>query len=251
MDRSSKSAWIHCFEPDPGARLRLFCVPYAGGGASVYRGWPASLPPGIELCAIQLPGRETRIAEPRFSRMGPLVEALREAVAPWLDRPYALFGHSMGAEVAFELVRALRRTGGPQPRHLFVSARPAPQRPRRPPLHHLPHDAFVAQLRRLGGTPDAVLASPELMELVIPVLRADFAVLETNGYQAEPPLDCPISAFHGVDDDRATEEDMQAWAAQTAAAFRLRAFPGGHFFLHQAKARLIQMMVKDLEREPD
>jgi medium-chain acyl-[acyl-carrier-protein] hydrolase len=245
----SADRWVVRPRPRPRARLRLFCFPYAGGGASIYRSWPDELPEQIEVCAVQLPGREARMHEQPFDRLPPLIEALAQALEPRLSPPFAFFGHSMGALISFELARRLRALGRPGPAHLFVSGRIAPQVPRRrPPVHALPEPEFVEQVQRLNGTPDAVLHHKELRELVVPRLRADFAINETYSYSAEPPLACPISAFGGLEDDRAPEEELAAWQLQTRGAWALRMFPGDHFFIRGAQAALLQALSLDLRR---
>src|SRR4051794_9820785 len=162
--------WIGYPVPRPDAATRLICLPPAGGGAASFGGWADAMPPAVELGIVRLPGRESRFREPLFDRMGPLVDALADAVESHLDRPFALFGHSFGARVAFELTRCLRRRGGPRPVLLCVSACAAPQLLRRERVHDLPHHAFVEKLRTLGGTPPEVFAQPELLEVLLPIV---------------------------------------------------------------------------------
>jgi len=169
-----------------------------------------------------------------FAQLSPLIEALAQALVPFLDEPFAFFGHSLGALVGFELVRRIRRQYGVHPVRLFVSAGRAPQIPHRGrPIHTLPDKEFLMELRRLNGTPSELLGHEELMEIMLPVLRADFAVYETYLYSTEPPLNCPISAYGGIQDHRVNESDLEAWRAQTNVSFSLRMFPGDHFFLKQ------------------
>lgn len=241
------SPWIVSPRPNPAASMRLFCLPYAGGGASAYRAWAGLLPAEIELCAIQLPGREQRIGEAAYTAMPELVAALAEQLAPWVaDLPYALFGHSLGALVAYELGQALRDTGT-CPHHLFVSASPPPPGAgQRRPIHTLPDAQFIDELRRLKGTPEEVLQHRELMELLLPVLRADFSLLDTYSPRQRPPLPCAIAAFAGAADQEIPADVVQGWQEHTAAAFRLRVVPGDHFFLHSAGPALIQAIRYDL-----
>ena len=242
----SKS-WIACPKPNRRAHLRLFCFPYAGGGISIFRTWPDSLPPGVEVYLVQLPGRESRMRETPFTQLSPLLQALAQGLWPYLDMPFAFLGHSLGALVSFELARQLRRQNDPGPAHLFVSGHCAPQVPSRyPPLHQLPESEFLAELCHLKGTPEAVLQNAELMQLLLPVLRADFAIDETYVYTPAEPLDCPISAFGGWQDDRVSRDDLAAWRDQTRSSFTLRMFPGDHFFLHSSRTSLLRALSQDL-----
>jgi len=244
---SPAERWLAYREVNPRARLRLFCFPYAGGGASAYRGWAALLPADVEVCPVQLPGRESRLREPAFDRLEPLIQALLEALQPHLGLPFAFFGHSMGAMLSFELARELRRRGGPLPLHLFVSGRRAPQVPAREEnIHDLPEPEFLAKLRELNGTPEEVLQHAELMRLLIPVLRADFAVNETYVFRPEEPLDLGISAFGGLGDEEVSREDIVGWSEHARRAFRLRMLPGDHFFLHGARDLLTESLARDL-----
>ena len=238
MSRSTTAAasdsWISFRKPGPKTRLRLFCFPYAGAGALIFRTWSDCLPADVEVCPVQLPGRGTRMVERPYTQLSPLVEALAQALAPLLDRPFAFFGHSLGALVSFELARRIRRQYGVHPVRLFVSAGRAPQILHRGlPIHTLPDKEFLMELRRLNGTPSELLDHAELMELMLPLLRADFAVYETYQYSSEAPLNCPISAFGGLQDNKVSDSDLDAWRVQTSVSFSLRMFPGDHFFLQQ------------------
>jgi medium-chain acyl-[acyl-carrier-protein] hydrolase len=242
--------WVTCPKPNPQAELRLFCLPYAGSGVAIYRPWLAHLSPRIELCLVNLPGREKRLRESPYTQLGPLIETLAEALHSCLDKPFALFGHSMGALICFELARQLRHRYALQPVHLFVSAHRAPQIPDpNPPLHHLPDGAFLQALQqRYGPLPAILLQDPELMQLFLPILRADLAVIETYLYQEAPPLDCPISAFGGWQDNVATEESLSVWRNQTHSKFNLTMFPGDHFYLQNAHSFLAQHVSDNLTR---
>ncbi|WP_025844482.1 thioesterase II family protein [Brevibacillus agri] len=229
-------------KPDPADKIRLFCFPFAGGGASIYRGWGEELPAGAGVYPIQLPGRENRLMESAIRDMDALVEGICEAIHPYLDRPFFLFGYSLGTKIAFELARAVRRKWQLAPRGLLVAAGRAPHIPEPRPLYHLPEEEFVRELRRFSGTPEAILQSKELMELFMPLLRADFTLDDTYRFTEEAPLECPISAFCGTRDPEASEEEMAAWARHTRGAFALDMIEGEHFFLNSNREQLLRLV---------
>jgi medium-chain acyl-[acyl-carrier-protein] hydrolase len=243
------SPWLTCPTPQPQASLRLFCFPYAGGSATIYRTWAKSLPASVEVCAVQLPGRGKRVSEPPFTRLTALIEALAEALVPYLkQRPYAFFGHSMGALISFELTRHLRRTH-PQlvPQKLFLSGRRAPSVVNsEPPTYDLPEAQFIETLHNLNGTPREVMEHPELMQLVLPLLRADFSVCETYEYKTGTPLATPLSVYGGLQDTEVTREQLEAWRTETNGAFSLRMFPGDHFYLNTTPDQLLRMLAQEL-----
>jgi surfactin synthase thioesterase subunit len=234
-------------QPRPGARLRLLLIPHAGAGASAFRGWAEALPPEVEACPVQLPGRENRMREPAFDRLPPLVEALAGALERWGDLPYAVLGHSNGALIGFELARHARRTGAPGPVHLFASGRRAPHLPaRQRDVHRLPQPELVAELASLGGMPREILEHPELLDLLVPLLRADMALTESYEHRDEPPLGVPITALTGTGDVKVTLAEAEAWGRHTAGGFRLHAFPGDHFFLFSGRERVLASLSADL-----
>jgi len=236
------------FKPASGARLRLFCFPYAGGGSSIFHAWSRGLPPEIQVCTVQLPGRENRLLEPPFCRITPLVEKLAAVLMPHMDIPFAFFGHSMGALIGFELARELRRLNRPGPGLLAVSAYRAPQLPLlSPPIHQLSEPEFLKQLSlRYDAIPSAIAEDRELMKLFASVLKADLAVIETYVYSRDEPLACPISAFGGLTDRQVPREDLSAWRSQTQDSFKVRMVPGHHFFLNGSRSIVLQAMVEDL-----
>jgi medium-chain acyl-[acyl-carrier-protein] hydrolase len=239
--------WITYYKPNPQARLRLFCFPYAGGGTAVFREWVDQMPDTVEVCPVHLPGREARVMEEPFNRLSTLVGAAAEALLPYLEKPFAFFGHSMGALVSFELARELRRHDL-APAHLFVSGRWPPQmRDNSDPTYDLPDAQFMKELRSLNGTPKEVLEHPALMELMLPMLRADFEVCQTYRYVEEPPLNCPLTVFGGLQDET-DRESLENWRKQTTASFSLRMLPGGHFFLHTARTQLIRIVAQELSQ---
>ncbi|HEX2164950.1 MAG TPA: thioesterase domain-containing protein [Thermoanaerobaculia bacterium] len=239
--------WIAYRRARPNARLRLFCFPYAGGGASAYRGWGEELPETVEVCPVQPPGREGRIRQSPLSDLDELLAALDAGLSAELDElPHAFFGHSLGAIVAFELARRRRARGAAPPVHLLVSAHAAPAiPPDDEPLHDLPSDRFRERLRGLNGTPAEVLDHPELMELVEPLLRADFRLNETYRYLPGAPLDCPLTAFCGFRDHEVPRPKMEPWADVTTGRFRLHMLPGDHFFLNGTGRPHLLRLVKD------
>lgn len=239
--------WLYYFKPNPKASVRLFCFHYAGGNALIYRTWAQKLPPSVEVVAIQLPGRATRMHQPLVSKVTDLVEPIAEALAPFLNEPFAFFGHSMGALITFEVARFLRREKRALPSHMFVSGRSAPQlNSEHPPLYNLPKDELLAELQQLEGTPREVLEHPELMELMLPMLRADFSICDTYEYTAETPLACPITAFGGLQDFDVSRRRIEAWREQTSATFTLRMFPGNHFFIHSNETLLLNLLATQL-----
>jgi medium-chain acyl-[acyl-carrier-protein] hydrolase len=217
----------------------------------MFHSWAALLP-GLEVIGVQLPGRENRLRESLFRRLEPTVAAAMEALAPALDRPYALLGYSFGALVAYELVRALRREGQALPQRLLVLGRRAPHLPESsPPVYRLGDEQLVAWMREMGGTPQVLLEHPELLPLFLPILRADLTIHETYQYTAEPPLAVPITGFGGVRDPQASREEMEAWRDHSSEGFELRLYPGGHFFWKNYQPMLCADIGRELAVEPE
>lgn len=241
------NSWIFYPKPKPTASLRMFCFPFAGGGAQSFRAWPDAVPSSVEVCPVQLPGRESRMKEPAFSSVQAMLDPLAAAIKPSLDKPFAFFGHSMGAIIAFELARKLRRDYNLLPEALIVSARVAPHVPiPRPPINNLPSDDFLKALKGLKGTPKEVLENKALMEVVTPLLRADLAVHEEYRYSEETPLDCPILAFGGLQDTEANRQSIGAWQAHTTRSFLRRMLPGDHFFIVTAQTLFLRTLSQEL-----
>lgn len=237
--------WFVVSRPRPDAAVRLFCLPYAGAGASAYHRWPGAFGPEVEMHAVQLPGRENRILEdPEFD-----LTELADAIAAEADRPYALYGHSLGGRYAFEVVRHLRRTGRPLPVKLYVGGCRAP---------HIHADGFFDGLSTLdddellekvaegGGLSEEVLAEPELVELLLPVLRADFTKLDEYVFVAGEPLPMPVVAYAGRADTAVSLADVQAWERHAGAGFTVQEVDGDHFFLHDEASRITELIEKDL-----
>jgi len=234
--------WLAFHKPNPSAKVSLFCFPYAGGTATMFQQWRRSLPDTIEVCPVQLPGRGHRLSEPRFSSIGPLVAALAEEMGDYLEKPSAFFGHSMGALVAFELARLLRRNRKRQPVHLFVSGCDAPQWNQITPIYDLPEAELMEELRLMNGTPQEVLDHAELMELMLPIIRDDLSVCQTYEYSPEPPLSCDITAFGGLQDPGVSEAAVNAWREQTTGSFAMKMIEGDHFFIHNAVPQVLRMI---------
>ena len=213
-------------------RVRLFCLPHAGGGASAFHSWQTALSAQVQVCPIQLPGRETRFSEPPYAELDSLVGAIAQELRPWLDIPYAVFGHSMGALLAFEWTRSLQQEGYSMPARLFLSGRRAPDiQDDAGPLHTLPDHEFVEELNcRYQGMPQEFLQNPELMEVFLPILRADIAVVESYQFKEGAPLNCPMTVSAGIGDASTSYDQLLAWARHTRAGFTAQLFPGGDFY---------------------
>jgi len=241
-----RTRWLPLAEPNPRARLRLFCLPYAGGAASVFRAWADDLPASVDVCPIQLPGREQRFADRPLVRVAPLVADMEQALSPYLDLPYAIFGHSMGAIIAFELARALARRAN-VPRQLIVSGHAAPHlEPPRRLRADLPDRELIDGLRQLTGTPEFLLENHQLMQIMLPTIRADLAICDAYSYVTGDPLACPITVYGGLYDPCAPSDMLPDWQLHTSAGFRIRLFPGEHFFLHTARSSVLSALAQDL-----
>ncbi|MGN9796072.1 thioesterase II family protein [Streptomyces sp. OZ13] len=222
--------WFRNYRPAPDAPLRLVCLPHAGGAATFYHPVAQALSPRIEVLAVQYPGRQDRREEPAVTDIAVLADTIAEALAPRTDRPYALFGHSMGATVAFEAARRLEAAGH-GPAALFVSGRRAPCLDREGDLQPRTDEEVVAEIRALNGTGAELLDDAEVLDMILPALRADYAAVRRYRYSDGPALRCPVTAFTGDSDPKASAADVGAWAGHTGSAFELRVLPGGHFFL--------------------
>jgi len=242
--------WIETSQWRPQAHCRLFCLPYAGGSALIFRDWHRSLPEFVEVLPLQLPGKGRRFQEPPLRSIGEIAGLLAEDLLPlFREKPFAFFGHSMGAIIGYELARRLRGQHGLRPLTLMASGRMAPHvLDREPPMFNLPHDEFIAKLRRLNGTPHEVLECAELMEVMAPLLRADLEAIETYVYQPGLRLDCPILAFGGDHDPDVSQSDIEAWGHHTSAEFRMKMFAGDHFFLHPQQEELLKDLTGELLR---
>jgi medium-chain acyl-[acyl-carrier-protein] hydrolase len=240
-------SWLLCPNPNPAARLRLFCFPYAAGNARLYDAWTADLPPELELYAVQLPGRGNRYAEPLCSHISEIVPVLAKEIQALADKPLIFFGHSMGALIGFEVARQLRREFSQPLEHMFVSAFKAPHLPRLKTERHLLSDAaLMEELRNFNGTPEVLLKDKDLMDMFLPIMRADLEICETYKYRDERPFTFPITAFGGLYDLGVTPNELSDWCEQTSEEFQLKLFNGDHFFVNSHRNELLEYMGKSI-----
>jgi medium-chain acyl-[acyl-carrier-protein] hydrolase len=245
--RSSRNAWLSRSRRRTTARLRLFCFPYAGGSASIFQEWLTAASPAIEVCPVHLPGRGSRLADPAMTDAAELADAAAAALLEDMTVPFALFGYSMGAVVAFEVARRVRTRTTCGPVHLFVAARPGPSF-RDPDLRHrLPDAELIQALRDLNGTPGAVFDNTEMLQLLLPTIRADLKVCETYAYAPAPPLDCAVTVFGGTEDEQVTPEHLALWRNETRGPCALHMLPGDHFFLHTHGGALLRAIERELQ----
>lgn len=248
MSTSPSSNWLQRLHPARPTLARLVCFPYAGGGASAFRTWGALFPASIELLAVQLPGREQRFKEAPLTAVADIIAQVVHAWQPFGDRPFAFFGHSMGAMLAFESAHRLAQLGRPGPLHLFVSGCRAPQQMARDePIHHLPDEAFThAVIERYQGIPAVIQANAELLALLLPTLRADMTVCETYQYRPQGKLACPITALGGRRDSVVLSEDLTLWETHTQRTFQQFTFDGDHFFFQDAQRPIAHLITQTL-----
>jgi medium-chain acyl-[acyl-carrier-protein] hydrolase len=244
------SAPIHLlefFRPRSSAAVRLVCLPFAGGSATLYRTWQSMLPDFIEVWPVELPGRGKRLAIPPFRCMSSLIAALESEVLYKLDSSFALFGHSMGSLIAFELARSAESKLGISPVHLFIAGRRAPYLPRFGRLTYaLPDDEFVAELRRMRGTPEALLDDRTALQLFLPMLRADFELVQTYKFVDAAPLTCPVTVLGGVHDQTTPKRDLEGWMTQTTGRCSIRMVRGDHFFLSDSQEDILTIVAQEL-----
>lgn len=241
----SKSPWLQCWQPNPNPQLRLFCFPYSGAGASIYRPWAQALPTEVEVWGIQLPGRERRLKEPLLVDLEKVINHLLTEVSLYLDHPYAFYGHSLGALIAFALASRQQTLKLSLPICLIVAGRQAPHIPsRQPEIHLAPDSELIAELRQLEGTPEVVLQEPSLMQLFLPILRADLQMNETYIHKPTTPLNCPILALGGSHDPKVSQPSLQAWHSHTSQSFNMQMFDGNHFFLKAQQFALLEYIEK-------
>jgi|SRR5271165_5651679 len=252
IQASAIKAWLPSVRSQPQAQSRLFCLPYAGIGATVYSHWQRQLPASVEVVAIHLPGRDERLRESSFRRLDPLLDALAEVLEQCLDLPYAFYGHSLGGLIAYYLTQRFVRTGEKLPAHLFIGASRAPHLPNpHPPIHTLPRVQLAEHVgRRYGEIPPAILADRELMDIVIPIIQADMELLETVQYRPAEPLAVPISAFAGETDREIAFAEVAAWREHTRSRFSCEPLPGDHFFLKSCASSLLSRVGQEMRAIP-
>nr|AZF85923.1 thioesterase [Catenulispora sp.] len=237
--------WIRRYHPRPEAAIRLVCFPHAGGSAPFYFPVSAGTGPDVDVLAVQYPGRQDRRTEPLIDTVDTLADRLADLLPDWLDRPYAFFGHSMGATVAYEVARRLAARGS-EPLHLFVSGRRAPSRARDERVHERDDAGLIADLRELSGTDTRIFGEPELMSLVLPVIRSDYKAAETYTYRAGEPLHCPITVLIGDADSKSTVDEAESWREHTTGPTAVQVYSGGHFYLVEHKDAVMDVIGKAL-----
>lgn len=241
--------WVRRSHPAPNSRVRLVCLPHAGGSASFYFPMSRALAPAVEVLAIQYPGRQDRRHEPNIPSLPHLADQIFEAVRRLDDRPLALFGHSMGAVLAYEVALRMQDAGLPSPVRLFTSGRRAPSCEREERIHMESDDQMIAELRKLSGTSSAMLTDPELLEMIMPAIRSDYRAVETYRHVPGRKVDCPVTVITGDADPRVSVDEAAAWEDHTTGPTDLHVLPGGHFYLVDQSARVVELLAERLDRQ--
>ncbi|WP_129293079.1 thioesterase II family protein [Streptomyces lydicus] len=234
--------WIRRFNPRDESKLRLVCLPHAGGSASFYHPMASAVPLPVDVLAVQYPGRQDRRTEPGITSIQALADEVTEALEPWTDQPLALFGHSMGATLAFEVARRLESRHGVVPAALFASGRRAPSRPRNESVHRLGDDGLIAELKALSGTDSQVLGDEEVLRMVLPAIRTDYRAAETYVYEPGEKLHCPVIGLVGDGDPKVTVGEARSWGDHTEGPFNFHTFGGGHFYLLNHRTEIIKII---------
>ncbi|MFG3406812.1 thioesterase II family protein [Streptomyces sp. NPDC048142] len=247
----SPDGWLRRYPATAGVRRRLLVLPHAGGSASFFHAWGTAFDSGTEVLVARYPGRHDRLGDPCITTMEELADRVTEAILPFHDVPLSLFGHSMGASLAHEVALRLGHRHGRHPAALHVSSRRPPHRLTPRALHEQGDEALIAEMRRLGGTDEAVLRDPDLREIVLPAIRADFTIVGTYGPRAADPVGCPVYAYIGDEDPGASVEDMSAWSDVASGGFQLDVLPGGHFYLVDQHEPLVRSVLARLHSADD
>ncbi len=250
MVKKDPTNWVSIDPPRSNLRkASLLCFPYAGGGTVAYHSWKNLIHPDISLLRVQLPGREVRFREKPFTSFSQLTDTLVTALPPLLEPPFIFYGHSMGALIAFEVIRKLRKMGEQLPVHLFISSFRAPHLPDPDSMiSELPENQFIERLVQYGGIHPEILMNSELMEMFLPILRADFSVLSSYRYKQKAPLPCPITAFAGLSDPKISVEAIDSWQDHTTDGYNSYFFPGGHFFTTEFHSEMLAHINRNIEQ---
>lgn len=238
---------IRIVKANPGASMRLFCFPYSGGSAQIYKNWAAQLPSFVEVNAVELPGRSGRFRDQKFTSVPEAIASLVPDIRPYTNKPFALFGHSLGACLAYEMARALEKEGRTAAL-VTVSGMMSPENPSdEPQIYHLPDAEFKQKVREYNGTPQEVMAHEELMDLILPILKADFTMADTYTYKEGPKITSSLAALTGTKDPHTNEEGVRGWANYTTGAFTYQLFPGDHFFVNDQETEVLALLSRLLK----
>ncbi|WP_228566900.1 thioesterase II family protein [Nocardia sp. SYP-A9097] len=239
--------WFRRLAPADRAGHRLVCFPHAGGAASYFLPVARALAPEVDVVGVQYPGRQDRRNEPGIGDIGELADRIHELMRKWASEPLALFGHSMGAVIAFEVARRLRRDSPGRPLHLFASGRRAPHLQRGDMVHLRDDAGIAAEVRSLGGTESLLLEDPEVLAMILPALRSDYRAVETYRFAPDGPPPCPITVLTGDQDPHTTVEEAREWVHHSGDPFDMRVFPGGHFFLSSSATGVLALLSDHFE----
>ncbi|MET9606664.1 alpha/beta fold hydrolase [Streptomyces sp. NPDC006512] len=245
-DKQNADAWVRRYHAADESPIRLVCLPHAGGSASFYFPMAQALAPAVDVLSVQYPGRQDRRHEPGITDIHVYADALTSALVPWLDRPLALFGHSMGAVLAFEVTRRLERDHGISPVRVFASGRRSPSSFRHETVHLRDDDGIVAEMRELSGTDASILGNEEILRMVLPAIRSDYTAIENYRAASDDTVKAPITVLTGESDPRTSREEAEAWEGHTSGGFDIHRFPGGHFFLARQQAQILKIVSEEL-----
>jgi surfactin synthase thioesterase subunit len=243
---TSTDPWVRRYREGAPDAPRLICFPHAGGAASYFYPYARALTPAIDVLAVQYPGRQDRYTEPHVQNVQELAAQITTALRPWTDRPFAFFGHSMGAILAFEVARNFQRDGAAMPDRLFVSGRRAPSCLRDEFVHRQDDRGLLDDVRTLAGTDQRLLADEEMLQMVLPTIRSDYTAIETYTMAPGPPITCPITVLIGDSDPKSTVPEARAWETHTTEECVVKVFPGGHFFLDPHRQDVLDLIVAQL-----